>query len=82
MEISDLFRYFKGIYLTTKSWRTMRSSDDWNYSCQVWCNIMAGDLYKSGDYGLSMYFHETKIILNQQNQNDCPGKVKVDDHPK
>ena len=38
---------------------------------------MAGALYESGYYVLSIYFQEDKIICNQQNQRDCPGKVKV-----
>ena len=38
---------------------------------------MAGYFYESVYYGLIMYFQETKIIFNQNNQRDCPGKVKV-----
>ena len=40
---------------------------------------MTGYLYDSVDYGLIMSFQETKIILNQQNYHDCPGKVNVVD---
>ena len=37
---------------------------------------MAGASEDTGYYGLSMYFQKTKIISNQQNKLDCPGKVK------